>query len=168
MIIISSLWKLDEALSHYNARHVISLNNSNGVPLTIHGVEAADRCNLEFDDVTEKTAWNKPPSSDQIGIIISFGRAVIEAGDPVLIHCTAGVSRSTAAGLLLAASFATMKIDQLVRLLREKAPYSQPNSLMVFLGDEHLSLNGQLISAVNSLGEPSRESTPEPFVLNVV
>jgi predicted protein tyrosine phosphatase len=168
MIIISSMWKLDDALSQFRAKYVISIIDPGSVPPVLPGIKHASRCNLEFHDVTESTQSATPASSAQIEEIVSFGRSVLSGGDSILIHCTAGVSRSTAAGLVLAASFESVEIDGLVTLLRDKAPYSQPNSLMVRLGDDLLGLGGHLVTAVDLLGDADMEMAPEPFVLNVV
>jgi predicted protein tyrosine phosphatase len=168
VIVISSLWKIDEALSRFNVRHLISINDPGSRPPDLSVVRHANRRNFEFHDATRKTAGNRLVSRSQIEEILSFGRGVIDGGDPVLIHCTAGVSRSVAAGLILAASLNKVEISALMELLRDKAPYSQPNLLVVRLGDDCLGLNGRLVAAVSSLSEPNSMISPEPFVLNVV
>jgi predicted protein tyrosine phosphatase len=168
MIIVSSMWKLDMALTQFKAQHVISINDPGSNPPALPSIKQKNRINLQFHDVIENTQSVTPVSAAQIEEIVSFGKTVIDGGSPVLIHCTAGVSRSTAAGLVLAASFEVMEIAVIVKLLREKAPYSQPNSLIVQLGDNYLELDGQLVSAVGSLKEPNSAMVPEPFVLNVV
>jgi hypothetical protein len=39
---------------------------------------------------------------------------------------------------------------------------------MIQLGDELLGLDGRLDAAVMNMSDPDYESTPEPFVLNVI
>jgi|APSaa5957512535_1039671.scaffolds.fasta_scaffold67592_3 predicted protein tyrosine phosphatase len=141
MIIVSSLWQADDAIRDFNVRHVISLNDPGSVPPPMLSISKANRICVEFHDVTKETTNQIAPTIEDIETIISFGRGVLDGGDPVLIHCVAGVSRSTAAGLILAASYNKVEPDELVKLLRCKAPYSQPNTLMVQLGDSSLGLN---------------------------
>ncbi len=168
MIIISSIWKVDDALAHFKAKHVISINDPGSVPPTLPSIEDANRLSLEFHDVVQNTQGKVLVTPSQIEKMVSFGRKAIGRGDPILIHCTAGVSRSTAAGLVIAASYWTKEMELLGQLLRNKAPFSQPNSLMIQLGDAFLGLNSQLISAVEKLDGPNMELAPEPFVLNVI
>jgi predicted protein tyrosine phosphatase len=168
LIVVSSLWQIDDAIRDFNIRHVISLNDPNSVPPPIPDIPKSNRLCVEFHDVTEEMPHRITPTIEDIETIISFGRGVLDGGDPVLIHCVAGVSRSTAAGLIVAANCSTKEPDELVKLLRNKAPYCQPNTLMIRLGDNSMALNGELISAVGSMDDPDQKATPEPFVLNVI
>jgi predicted protein tyrosine phosphatase len=150
MIVVSSLWQVGDAIRNFNVRHVISLNDPNSVPPTMPDIPATNRLCVEFHDVSEETPNRINPTIENIEAIIAFGRCVLDGGDPVLIHCVAGVSRSTAAGLIVAANCSTKEPDELVKLLRNKAPYCQPNTMMIRLGDNSMELNGELISCSNS------------------
>ena len=168
MIIVSNIWTTDEAIQAYSARHLISLNDPSSLVKAPPGIDDQSHLDLHFYDVVGATCGVISPSLEHIAEIVSFGKGHIENGYPVLIRCTAGVSRSTAAALVLAASFKTMDLGQLVQLLRDRAPYSRPNSLMISLGDELLSLGGALVTAVQNMGPPDNAGIPKPFVLNVV
>jgi predicted protein tyrosine phosphatase len=70
----------------------------------------------------------------------------------VLIHCYAGISRSTAAALTLCVQHNLGRERDAARLLRRRAPHAQPNRLMIGLADRMLGCQGRLTSAVQEIG----------------
>ena len=71
---------------------------------------------------------------------------------PLLVHCYAGVSRSTATALI-ARVVKTNDPYQAAMALRQAAPHARPNSLMIELADDILGLDGSLIEAKQAMGE---------------
>ncbi len=168
MIVVSSIWSIENALETYSPSHVISILNPGAYMKTPKGVKSRDHFRVEFDDVDVCNPWDKYPTQNHMEQILEFGREHLRKGDPVLVHCTAGVSRSPAAALILAASLTKLSMPELVKVLREKAPYSRPNWLMVELGEKLLGLNTELSDALRRSQPADLPSSPEPFVLNVI
>ena len=83
--------------------------------------------------------------------IVDFA-AAWDRNAPMLVHCFAGVSRSTAAALIVACVHERGREHELARRLRAAAPHAQPNRRIIALGDRVLGCGGALISAVESLG----------------
>jgi predicted protein tyrosine phosphatase len=95
---------------------------------------------LNFDDVREDNPEEGifAATTEDIEQAVAFAREA--AGEPLLIHCVAGVSRSTAlAWIILYDQFkgegAVRRSFQIVRNLR---PILQPNELILRLGVEIL------------------------------
>jgi predicted protein tyrosine phosphatase len=66
---------------------------------------------------------------------------------PTLIHCAAGISRSTAAGLiLLALRTGPGREEQAYEHLFRVRPRAVPNRRMVWMADHLLGRNGALVS----------------------
>lgn len=168
MIIVSSIWSIESALETYSPSHMISILNPGAHMKTPKRVKNRDHFRVEFDDVDVCNPWDKYPTQNHMEQILEFGRKAIKDGHPVLIHCTAGVSRSPAAALILAASLTKLSMSDLVKVLREKAPYCRPNWLMVELGEQLLGLNSELSDALRQSKPSDLPSSPEPFVLNVI
>src|SRR3984893_2176490 len=60
------------------------------------------RLALRFHDIIELIPDGLPPSRDDVARLLAFGRELGEpAGNHLLVHCHAGVSRSTAAAALI-------------------------------------------------------------------
>ena len=167
MIVVSSFWALEDALKLYRPAYLSSLMDHVDSVSTPETIDAKNHLRLGFHDVEGKTPWNTPPSSEDIGKIIEVALRWKNSGEPILAHCTAGVSRSPAAGLILSSIRQPDNEAEQAMHLREQAPYCRPNKLMIKLADQALSLKGKLIDATANMGEPDYEGRPQPFVLNL-
>jgi predicted protein tyrosine phosphatase len=89
------------------------------------------------------------PQADDVSAIIDFARAAGRSDGDVLIHCTAGISRSTAAGLIVFATWlGEGQETEAVEHLFSLCPHAYPNTLMILLADNLLGLNGALVAAL--------------------
>jgi predicted protein tyrosine phosphatase len=167
MIVVSSFWALEDALKLYRPAYLISLMDNVDAVHTPENIDASNHLRLGFHDVEGKTPWNTPPSTEDIDKIIEVAFRWKNSGEPILVHCTAGVSRSPAAGLILSSIRQPNTEAEQAMHLREKAPYCRPNKLMIKLADQALSLKGKLIDATANMGKPDYETRPQPFVLNL-
>jgi predicted protein tyrosine phosphatase len=76
-----------------------------------------------------------------------------ERKEPLLIHCWAGISRSTAAAFIsLCALNPEADELRLAQALRDASPTAYPNRRLVSLGDAALERSGRMIEAVESIG----------------
>jgi predicted protein tyrosine phosphatase len=75
---------------------------------------------------------------------------------PMLIHCWAGISRSTASAFTIACMLSGPGREHAIaRLLRERAAHAQPNIRIVALADALLARDGRMVEAVDAMG-PAR------------
>jgi predicted protein tyrosine phosphatase len=108
-----------------------------------------DRLLLRFYDVIDPSDLMAPPGPDHVAAILEFGRK-LPKDRPVrlLVHCHAGVSRSTAAAILLLAQRDPARdpgdiVDEIVR----RRPQAWPNLRIVEIGDRLLGRRGALVEA---------------------
>ena len=95
------------------------------------------------DVVTEEGATE----ADVLRIIELAGQLSSESGT-LLIHCEAGVSRSTAAALIIYACWLGRgREDEAMQSVIAQRPYAIPNRRMVALADRLLALDGRLLQA---------------------
>jgi len=126
------------------------------IGLVRDGLPGAAVLPVVFDDVESARDGYLPASRDQVGEVIEFGRR-LRGGDHLLIHCMAGVSRSTACALaILTAHFgpgSERTAAETVRALRRQA---RPNRLIVTHADAILERQGALVQAcVEVFAEPA-------------
>lgn len=125
------------------ADHVLSLISPDAeVP-----VVAQPRTLLRFNDIAEERKGLVAPSAAMIETILAL------AGTPtLLIHCFAGVSRSTAAAYILACAEHPGEEQALAAQLRALCPEATPNPLMVALADTILGRDGAMSRAIAGIG----------------
>ena len=100
---------------------------------------------LQFHDIDMTMLGYVEPEPEHVQQALTFAR---EIDGPLLVHCRAGVSRSTAIALAIAADrLGAGNERRACEWLRQTCPQAQPNGLIVFLADQLLELNHQLIDA---------------------
>jgi predicted protein tyrosine phosphatase len=112
------------------------------------------RTTLRFHDIIDEQEGRVAPQPRDVAAIVRFGtdlaasRASLSDGH-LVVHCHAGVSRSTAAMLtLLAQANPDESEDRLHERLRQIRPQAWPNSRMVIFADDQLGRNGRLVQAL--------------------
>lgn len=103
------------------------------------------RLRLRFDDISVPVSlvYRLGPSPAHIREIISFAHAIDER--PLIVHCKAGISRSSAAAFIVyAVKFGPAGIRD---RFRPMLGLIHPNAEMLRLADGLLNLDGQLIAA---------------------
>ena len=126
-------------------RIVSILDPGAALPAELHAVNVPLLV-LHFDDVANP-ADSMAPRREHIQQLIAFDAEAHE-GERLVVHCTAGISRSTAAlAVLLAARHPDLD-DQIFAAIREVRPMAWPNRLVVSLGDELLGRHGSLNAAL--------------------
>ena len=145
---------IPELPGHARSRvtHVISiLDPAEPEPFAFADYPPHDRLTLRFDDVIESIPSYAPPMPEHIEQLLRFGREIgAEALQTLLIHCHAGVSRSTAsATALLLQAFPERSADEVLDHIGQVRPQAWPNSRMIGFADEQLGLSGTLVAALN-------------------
>jgi predicted protein tyrosine phosphatase len=135
--------------------HVLSLLDPNWPELTgfqDYGIHR--RTTLRFHDVIDPGPGMTPPTKDHVGEILHFGNELAaetgaEAARHLLVHCHAGISRSTAAMVSLLAQIDPREDeDRLFERVRQIRPQAWPNSLMIGYADDILRRDGRLVAAL--------------------
>jgi predicted protein tyrosine phosphatase len=129
--------------SQLGATHVLSLLDPGKKPFLHPNTDRQNWLLLHFEDNLEENEPNSP-TREHVKQILEWGKHLPDDA-VVLVHCEAGVSRSTAAALaLLVQNQGTDKIDECIAHLLEVRPQACPNPLITKWADEFLGCNGQL------------------------
>jgi predicted protein tyrosine phosphatase len=111
------------------------------------------RLALRFHDIIEPTRDQLAPSREDVERLLDFGRELGEpAGSHLLVHCYAGVSRSTAAAaLILAQAHPERPARDALDRVAQLRPRAWPNLRILELGDALLGRNGEIVAAVAAI-----------------
>jgi predicted protein tyrosine phosphatase len=108
---------------------------------------------LRFHDVIEPRSDQNAPTREDVERLLVFGREVSETADAhLLVHCRAGVSRSTAAAALILMQAnpawpASAALDAVAAI----RPRAWPNLLILEFGDALLGRNGEIAAAAGAI-----------------
>ena len=167
MIHVCSLASIHDVVTRTGASHLLTVISS-GTPGERPAGIAADRhLYREFNDITAPARGLVPPSPAHVERILAFGRAW-DRKAPMVVHCWAGVSRSTAAGYILSHALTPgSNAHDLARLLRARAPWATPNSRMIGFADDLLGAGGAMKEAISAIGRGAMAYEGRPFALPV-
>jgi predicted protein tyrosine phosphatase len=120
-------------------------------PESLRDFDVHRRLRLHFHDVIDRLpGWIAPEPWD-VDLLLAFGRDVADPGAHLLVHCHAGVSRSTAAAtLILAQRYADRPADEALARVARLRPRAWPNLRMLELGDAALRRNGEIVTAAGA------------------
>lgn len=149
MIDIKSLARAKRSKRRYDAVLTVEDPGTRRA-LRFHRRPHPDHLVLRLEDIDHHDAALAGPDIHHVERAIAFGREHTQ--DTMLIHCHAGVCRSTALGLaIIADRFGEGREDEAVRTLLASNPDAAPNLLMLEMADSLLKRNGKLVAAWNAV-----------------
>lgn len=163
MLYISSWRTMEERSADLGVTHILSLLGVEGIPKTPDGIDPKNHLHIEVDDVPASYAGDIVPTSDHITELLNFSRTWDRQG-PMIVHCYAGVSRSTAAALTILCQYNPGREMEAAKALRKAAPHARPNQSIIAISDRLLQSQNRLVEAVKTIGPGSYEGGPTPLV----
>ena len=167
-LIVTSYWMARERLDNLRPRFVLSIMDpTSKFSLPSFDTVKAHKTVWVHDITSDDIEFDRPyvtPSLEHVQSIVDLANRW-GSTDRVLVHCMAGVSRSSAAGLIYLAALNPSKIDQATSWLRSAGPWLSPNPLMIRLGDQVLNLGGRLIEAHSRMADARMQGVLEPVVV---
>jgi predicted protein tyrosine phosphatase len=164
-IIVSSLALAPFLIRNERPSHVVSLLSPPEIHLAEYG-HAPERHlrlamhDLRSDDVAE---GETPPNEVHVGNLIRFASGWSSEA-PILVHCWAGISRSTAAAFTIACARNPDADEVEIALaLREASPTAWPNPRIVGFADAALGRKGRMLAAIEQIGAPADFEGAQPF-----
>lgn len=160
-LVICGLPEIDGTLDE-RVTHVLSiLDPGTPEPAKFAELPADQLLRLRFHDVIETDIpLMNAPAQEHIDAIMTFGTAAKRAHHRILIHCHMGISRSTAAAVMLMAEHG-LEPEAAVAHVAGIRPIAWPNLRMIELADAHLGLEQQLVHAVRRHHARALQKRPE-------
>lgn len=162
MIYVSSLSGLPGMAASLDRFDLLTLLSPSATERDWSGLARARHVQLSFHDIVELTPDLVAPDAEVMRAILDFGRGAQE-DRAMLIHCWAGISRSSAAAYAIACDRNPGYEADIADELRRRSPYVTPNKLMVRLADETLGRNGRMSEAIARIGRGAETAEGEPY-----
>src|SRR5207248_3186314 len=111
------------------------------------------RLALRFHDIIETVPDRLAPARADVERLLAFGHELSDTPEShLLIHCHAGVSRSTAsATLILAQARPDRPAREVLDAVAQLRPRAWPNLRILEFGDDLLGRNGEIVAAVAAI-----------------
>jgi predicted protein tyrosine phosphatase len=151
-ILVTPLSAVADAVKRHRPSHIVTLFGPETAVPTPDGIIVDRHLKLTLHDIDEPQADMIVPCQDHVEKLLSFAGGW-DPRDPMLIHCWAGISRSTAAAYtILCSRNEPGSEDEIARAMRHRAPHARPNRLIVRHADMLLGRDGRMVAAVEAMG----------------
>jgi len=167
MIHVCSLARLHNTIAETRASHMVTLLRLIDRVERPATITQANHLVLGMDDIAEPMDGYLPPAEEHVVNLISFVRQW-DRRAPLVIHCYAGISRSTAGAFISACALNPGRDEMAIaRAIRTSSATAMPNTMLVSHADRILGRRGRMVAAVKALGPGRPAEEGEPFQLDL-
>ena len=167
MIHVCSLARLHPTVHETGARHVVTLLKDTDLVQRPPGIAPDNHLILGMDDISEPADGYIAPADEHLTRLIAFVRGWDRA-KPLVMHCYAGISRSTAGAFVTACALNPQRAElAIARELRRASVTATPNLRIVTLADRMLGRQGRMIAAIETIGPGNLAAEAQPFRLDL-
>jgi predicted protein tyrosine phosphatase len=151
-ILVCPLSKVESMIALHRPGRVVSLLDPESTFPELGPAYADRHLRLSFHDVHDPGPGHVVPAPEHLRALLAF----VVAWDPLaplLIHCRAGIGRSTAAAYVVACLVRPESDElELAVALRRAGPLARPNQTVVDLADREMGRNGRMSAAIAATG----------------
>lgn len=166
-LIVSPLRDVDTVVRFKKPSHLITLLDPQMMGDCPRGFRPDRHLKIAVDDVWEPQTGKILPAEDIVEDVLAFGKTWT-GKSPMLVHCWAGVSRSTATAFILACQrLPEIEEAKIAEALRKASASATPNPLLVRLADDIMGRKGKMVDAVASIGKGVYAYPGSPFELGL-
>ncbi len=163
MLHVCGLSTLQETVDRSAASHVLTVISARTPVDTPRGIDPDNHLFLGFDDIVVPIEGYSPPQSHHVEQVLEFARSWDQAA-PMVIHCWAGISRSTSSAYAIACALHPDQDEtELALALRRASPSATPNQRIVAFADDLLGRQGRMVRAIDSIGRGADAYEGRPF-----
>lgn len=162
---VCPLSRLPETLAETGAGTLLTLMKAGTAIARPEGIREGRHCIVEVSDIAAPLDGHILADETHIGRVLDFV-AAWDRTEPLVIHCYAGISRSTAAAYIAACALAPERDEGAIAdALRAAAPSATPNPLFIAVADRMLGRDGRMSAAIARIGRGADAFEGTPFSL---
>ncbi|HYA71726.1 MAG TPA: tyrosine phosphatase family protein, partial [Roseiarcus sp.] len=164
---VCSLALIGETVDQTGARSLVTLLNPGTRVVRPKQIAPERHLYIGVADIVEDAPGHTLPADSHVRELLEFVGGWDRAA-PLLIHCFAGVSRSTAAAFISACALAPRREEgEIAVALRAASPTASPNPRLVAVADKMLGREGRMIDAIERIGRGEDCYEGVPFALEL-
>lgn len=151
-IYVGPLSAVEDTVRRSRISHLVTLINDQAMIATPPSIPRERHLRLAMNDIAEPQPGLVPPAEAHVAELIEFASRWNGKG-PMLIHCWAGISRSTAAAFITQCVLNPDADEHAVaEALRAASRTATPNRRLVALADVALKRGGRMTGAIEAIG----------------
>jgi predicted protein tyrosine phosphatase len=167
MIHVCSLAALPDIVRSTGASHILTIMAKVDQVQRPESVLEANHLKVSVDDITEMAEGFVVPSEAHVERVLSFVRGW-DRNAPMVIHCYAGISRSTASAFAAVCALNPHRDEtEIAQKIRAASPVASPNRLIVSLADKALGREGRMLRALDAIGPGNLLIEGRPFRIDL-
>jgi predicted protein tyrosine phosphatase len=158
---------IGETVAKTGARSLVTLLSPGTAVERPIGIRPERHLYLAVSDIVEPMPGQVLADTTHLEDLLGFVHAWDRA-EPMVVHCFAGVSRSTAAAYIAACALNPGGDEfAIATALRAASPTASPNSRLVAIADDALDRRGRMKEAIASIGRGEACFEGTPFMLEL-
>jgi predicted protein tyrosine phosphatase len=167
MIHVCSLARLHQTVDDTGARHVVTLLGDGDHVERPAAITEENHLWLRLHDISEPFDGYVMPDEEHVADLLNFVRRW-DRRAPIVIHCWAGISRSTASAFASVCALNPARDENsIAQALRRASPTATPNIRIVSLADRLLGRQGRMVTAIEDIGRGIVATEGTPFRLEL-
>ena len=160
---VCSLAKLDRTVASIMPNRLVSLLRLTPDVPRPASIAAEHHLRLPFHDISEPREGYIMPGERHVASLLEFAKTW-DRDQPMLLHCYAGISRSTAAAFAVACALQPKRDEaEIAQELRHFSPTATPNSRLIAIADGLLQREGRMVKAIAAIGRGADAAEGTPF-----
>lgn len=167
MIHVCSLARLHDTVAETGATHIVTLLRMIDRVERPSSIAMENHLILGMDDIAMPIDGYTHPAEEHVVELIEF----VQRWDrraPIVMHCYAGISRSTAGAFISACALNPGRSEiTIAKAIRGSSRTAMPNPMLVGHADRILGRSGRMIAAIEELGPGFPATEGEPFRLDL-
>jgi predicted protein tyrosine phosphatase len=167
MIHVCSLARLYATVNGTGARHIVTLLRLTDRVERPRHIAPENHLVLAVDDIAMPMEGYTVPAQEHVERLIDFVGQWDRAA-PMVVHCYAGISRSTAGAYVAACALNPARDEQQIAWdIRRASRTAQPNVAIVSIADRLLKRDGRMVRAIETIGPGDVAMEGDPFRLDI-
>ncbi|MBK8007066.1 MAG: dual specificity protein phosphatase family protein [Rhizobiales bacterium] len=171
MIHVCSLSRMPSVVETTGAEHVVTLIRNTTRVTRPKNILEENHLILSIDDIEDELEGMVAPAETHVAELLTFVQRW-NREKPIVVHCFAGISRSTAAAFITACAISPERDEaEIAQAIRAASVTAQPNPRIVNFGDKLLGRQGRMVEAVRAIGKGSFGGAwvdeAEPFLIKI-
>jgi predicted protein tyrosine phosphatase len=167
VLIVTPLSRLPSVIAERAPSHIITLLSPEDLIATPSGFAPERHLRIGVHDIDAPAADLIAPDAAMVERALAFA-AGWDAAAPMVVHCWAGISRSTATAFTIACERDPHADELEIALaMRRASRTAYPNRRIVALADDILDRRGRMLEAVEAMGGNGLAVEGAPFDIPV-